>query len=224
MLAENRKPRNRSERMIVNNYMTMRHILELKDKPLTSEMVFQIHREISEDALDIPDGAGRFRRKEEEINVLDIEGTVFHTPPPAAELPARLEAMCDFANGKTPDSFVHPVIRGIILHFWLAYDHPFVTAQWNESGFPDQHFHKLHHARPQLRQERNLCSTYPTASTHRPHSVGCVAFAPTSISQCQQRSHFWPSALETEMEIGSPTLISKCDTLTSSRSNSLSEY
>jgi Fic family protein len=128
MLAENRKPRDRSERMIVNNYMTMRHILKLKNQPLTPEMVFQIHREISEDALDIADGAGRFRRTDEEINVSDIEGTVFHTPPPAVELPARLEAMCDFANGKTPNFFVHPVIRGIILHFWLAYDHPFVDG------------------------------------------------------------------------------------------------
>jgi Fic family protein len=36
--------------------------------------------------------------------------------------------MCDFANGKTPGHFVHPVIRGIILHFWLAYDHPFVAG------------------------------------------------------------------------------------------------
>jgi Fic family protein len=128
MLAEGRKPRDRSERMIVNNYVTMRHILELKDKPLTPEMVFQIHREISEDALDIPDGAGRLRRADEEINVSDIEGTAFHTPPPAAELPRRLTAMCDFANGKTPDFFVHPLIRGIILHFWLAYDHPFVDG------------------------------------------------------------------------------------------------
>ena len=128
MLAEGRRPRDRSERMIVNNYATMRYILELKVKPLTPEMVFQIHREISEGALDITDGAGRFRRADEDINVSDIEGTVFHTPPPAAELSARLGAMCDFANGKTPDFFVHPVIRGIILHFWLAYDHPFVDG------------------------------------------------------------------------------------------------
>jgi Fic family protein len=128
MLADGRKPRDRSERMIVNNYVTMRRILELKDQPLTPKMVFQVHREISEDALDTPDGAGRFRRADEDINVSNIEGTVFHTPPPAGELPARLEAMCNFANGKTPDFFVHPVIRGIILHFWLAYDHPFVDG------------------------------------------------------------------------------------------------
>lgn len=128
MLAEGRKPRDRSERMIVNNYVTMRRIIELKGRPLTPEMVLQVHREISEDALDIADGAGRFRRADEAINVSDHEGKVFHTPPPAEELPLRLQAMCDFANAKSPDFFVHPVIRGIILHFWLAYDHPFVDG------------------------------------------------------------------------------------------------
>lgn len=129
MLAEGRKPRDRSERMIVNNYVTMRRIMELKDKPLSPDMVLQIHREISDGALEIMDGAGRFRRPDENIKVFDeIEGTVFHTPPSAVELPARLQAMCDFANGRTPDLFVHPVIRGIILHFWLAYDHPFVDG------------------------------------------------------------------------------------------------
>ena len=129
MLAEGRKPRDRSERMIVNNYVTMRRIVELKGKLLSPDMVLQIHREISDGALDTADGAGRFRRPEENIKISDkIEGTVFHTPPPASELPTRLQAMCDFANGKTPDYFVHPVIRGIILHFWLAYDHPFVDG------------------------------------------------------------------------------------------------
>ena len=129
MLAEGRKPRDRSERMIVNNYVTMRRIVELKGKPLSPDMVLQIHREISDGALDTADGVGRFRRPEENIKISDkIEGTVFHTPPPASELPTRLQAMCDFANGKTPDYFVHPVIRGIILHFWLAYDHPFVDG------------------------------------------------------------------------------------------------
>lgn len=128
MLAEGRKPRDRSERMIVNNYATMRRIVEVKDKPLTPELVFQMHREISDGTLDIADGAGRFRRADEAINISDEQGTVFHTPPPAGELPSRMEAMCDFTNGKTPDFFVHPVLRGIILHFWLAYDHPFVDG------------------------------------------------------------------------------------------------
>ena len=39
-----------------------------------------------------------------------------------------MAAMCDFANNKTPEGFVHPAIRSIILHFWLAYDHPFLDG------------------------------------------------------------------------------------------------
>jgi Fic family protein len=90
--------------------------------------VFELHRTISEDALDKPDAAGRLRRADEPIEVSDAEGNVFHVPPPAGDLPARLLAMCKFANAESPDFFIHPVIRAIILHFWLAYDHPFVDG------------------------------------------------------------------------------------------------
>ena len=36
--------------------------------------------------------------------------------------------MCQFANKQTPDYFIHPVVRAIILQFALAYDHPFVDG------------------------------------------------------------------------------------------------
>ena len=35
---------------------------------------------------------------------------------------------CDFANGETPNQFAYPALRAIILHFWLAYDHPFLDG------------------------------------------------------------------------------------------------
>lgn len=128
MLAENRPPRDRGERMIMNNFKTMQRIIELKSEPLTPEIVLDVHRRVSEGALDVPGGEGRFRRGDERIDVSDLEGQVFHVPPRAAELPSRLQTMCDFANAKTPDYFIHPVLRAIILHFWLAYDHPFVDG------------------------------------------------------------------------------------------------
>lgn len=36
--------------------------------------------------------------------------------------------MCRFANGESGSGFIHPVVRSILLHFWLAYDHPFVDG------------------------------------------------------------------------------------------------
>jgi Fic family protein len=125
MIRSGRKPKDRSEKMILNNYVTMERLGKLKDQPLTADLVFEIHRLITEETLDDPSAAGRFRRDNEPVVVNDMYGEVYHDPPPAGQLTDRMEAMCDFANGKTPSGFVHPVLRSIILHFWLAYDHPF---------------------------------------------------------------------------------------------------
>jgi Fic family protein len=128
LLRTGRKPRDRSEQMILNNYQTMRRIGQLRKEALSPELVFEIHRLMTDRTLDDVSAAGRFRRVEEDINIADNYGEVFHTPPSADALPERLEALCDFANGKTPARFIHPAIRAIVLHFWLAYDHPFVDG------------------------------------------------------------------------------------------------
>lgn len=128
LLRTGRAPRDKSERMILNNYRTMQRICSVREQTLTPDLVREIHALVTADTLDKPDAAGRMRLPDENVRVEDFEGNVFHVPPDARELPARLAAMCDFANGRTPDFFVHPVIRGILLHFWLAYDHPFVDG------------------------------------------------------------------------------------------------
>jgi Fic family protein len=125
MIRSRRPPRDRSERMILNNFLTMQRIRELRDQPLTPQLVLDLHRLVSEDTLDDPADAGRLRRPGQDVVVDDAYGTVFHVPPPADELPGRLEELCRFANSETPTVFLHPVVRAIALHFWLAYDHPF---------------------------------------------------------------------------------------------------
>lgn len=126
MIKSGRKPRDRSEQMVLNNFSTMKYIMEIKDRNLTPELVFEIHRLVSSNSIDKPDAVGRFRTEDEDVKVrAQFDDTVFHDPPNANELDARMLQMCDFANGRTPKTFVHPVIRAILLHFWLAYDHPF---------------------------------------------------------------------------------------------------
>lgn len=126
LIKTGRKPRDRSETMILNNYITMRTIGKLKDEPLTEELVFKIHKLITKGTLDDSTAAGRYRTDSEDIVVADPrDNTTLHVPPPASELLDRMKKMCDFANGEDGLGFVHPVVRSIILHFWLAYDHPF---------------------------------------------------------------------------------------------------
>ncbi len=113
--------------MILNNYRAMESIRDLKNEPLSQELVFNLHEIITRVALDEPTAAGRFRRESEDIKIYSggTEDTLVHEPPPASELPWRMEKMCEFANGKDGAGFIHPAIRSIVLHFWLAYDHPF---------------------------------------------------------------------------------------------------
>jgi Fic family protein len=128
MIQEGRAPRNRSERMILNNYRGMLYIRRFIDQPLTPGVVLELQRHLTEDTLDEPDGAGRFRHADEDIVIEDEAGTRLHTPPPADQLEGRMQAMCDFANAKEETEFIPPAVRAIILHFWLAYDHPFVDG------------------------------------------------------------------------------------------------
>ena len=127
MLRSGREPRDRSELMILNNYRALRYMREEMGETLTPELVLELHRLLTEGTLDDPSAAGRLQRPDEErVAVFDRDdGEPIHRPPPAEQLPERMRQMCDFANEKSGEQFVHPVVRAILLHFWLAYDHPF---------------------------------------------------------------------------------------------------
>lgn len=128
MIRTGRGPANKHERMVLNNFNTMQHITSIQERELTPEIVLDIHRKVAEDTLRDGAAAGRLRTQDESVHVYSAEGNVLHEPPDADELPERMRNMCDFANEKIPEGFIHPVVRSVILHFWLAYDHPFVDG------------------------------------------------------------------------------------------------
>jgi Fic family protein len=128
LLRSGRPPQDRSERMIFNNYRALQFMRDGMGDTLTPESVLELQRIVTEGTLDNPDAAGRLQRLDEDrVAVFDRhDGSLIYSPPPADQLPERLRAMCDFANeNDDSEPFIHPVVRAILLHFWLAYDHPF---------------------------------------------------------------------------------------------------
>jgi Fic family protein len=126
MLASGRKPATTGERMVLNNYLAMKFILEHRHEDLSPELLLQIQAILTENTLDQEDEVGRFRTANDQVDVVDRDGQVVHNPPPASELPARLKRFCDFANGTADGGrFVHPLVRAISLHFQIGFDHPF---------------------------------------------------------------------------------------------------
>lgn len=130
MLRTMRKPANKSEQMIYNNYQAMQFVREMKDQDLTIKIILELHHILTKKTLEDHHAAGELR-KTNDIHVVDNrDNTILHTPPDYEELEGRLKKLCQFANEKEQSHtlFFHPVIKAIMLHFMLAYDHPFVDG------------------------------------------------------------------------------------------------
>lgn len=129
LLREKREPASRDEKMIVNNLRAMERLGELHraGEPLTIERLLELHKILGENALEVDDAEGRFRTSEHPVEVSDLEGNVWHVPPPADGLEERIKRLLVFANCEddAKPGFVHPIIRAIVVHFWLGYEHPF---------------------------------------------------------------------------------------------------
>ncbi|MBL8694972.1 MAG: Fic family protein [Planctomycetes bacterium] len=127
MLRSGRSPRDQHERMIFHNFGAMRFIRSVAEKDLTPELIFEIHSRITKDTLDDPRDAGTLR--DCDISVEDrLSGVEVHRGPDARCLPLRMTRLCDFANDKGTKLFIHPLVKAVLLHFFLAYDHPFVDG------------------------------------------------------------------------------------------------
>lgn len=129
MLREGRQPRDHGERMIFNNFRAMKAVQDLRGVSITPAHVLELHRSVTDGALDDPADAGRLRRSDDVRVVDNRDGLILHQPPAYHELPERLERLCAFANaGEDARPFVHPVLRAILLHFMVGYDHPFADG------------------------------------------------------------------------------------------------
>lgn len=129
MLSSGRRARTVDERMIVNNYAAMEFARESIQEPCSVEMIRELHRIIASGTLEDPADEGRLRRGEERVYVQDSDQSVLHQAPKGEEVQARLDELCRFSNLEGDDlKGLHPVVHAVILHFGLAYIHPFVDG------------------------------------------------------------------------------------------------
>ena len=129
MLRSGRPPRDRSERMIFNNYRGMEFLSEIVREDLSAPILLDLHRILTEGTFDDPDAAGRFRLPSDRVFVTDPrDGAILHEPPDASALGERMERLFAFANTTGDEPFVHPVVKAILLHFMIGYEHPFIDG------------------------------------------------------------------------------------------------
>ena len=94
-------PADHDERIIADNYLSLQFVRKRAGDILTPDMLLELYAVVTGDTHEQSGMTGRM-----------------------------LEAMCDFANADddADGPFVHPVIRAVILHFWMAHEHPVVIG------------------------------------------------------------------------------------------------
>ncbi|MFD1614481.1 Fic family protein [Gelatiniphilus marinus] len=127
MLRKNKKPKNKSEQMILNNYKTIQYISEHQDDDVSVERLYELHRLVSQNTLE-DENVGAFRNTNEVHVMHEITGEIVHTPPKFEELDALMQSFCEFFNNNPKEDFIHPIVKASILHFLMGYIHPFVDG------------------------------------------------------------------------------------------------
>jgi Fic family protein len=133
MLLEGRAPHDVSETMIKNNHLAMLKIeQEFHKEELSLDMLFTLHKIITHETSLARGQQGILRE------TFDVNGnrlairpwggdTIVYTAPDKEFVEAELPKLIDFANDKQSDKhgFFHPVIKAVMLHFWVGLLHPF---------------------------------------------------------------------------------------------------
>lgn len=129
MLRRSITPRTRSEQMIFNNYETIRFILDHKDDDFNRETLLHIHRLMTFRTLEDSADEGRFRTDNNVVVENGITHETVHTPPDCGEIDSLVDAVCRFFGDDNFDgAFIHPIIKGVIIHFLIGFIHPFVDG------------------------------------------------------------------------------------------------
>lgn len=133
MIQEKRKPRNDAERMILNNYQTMKAIQErYKNEKMSLEVLFELHRMLTQDTATLEDvEQGNFRSPNDRIVVQkgNDPNVISYITPPIDFVKSEIQSFIAFANDEGDDKeFTHPLIKAIMLHFWMGLLHPFVDG------------------------------------------------------------------------------------------------
>ena len=103
MIRTGREPSDGSERMVLNAWLGLNRISERKEQEdfLSPGRILELHR-----------------------IVIGGAGSASPNPASGADM-ARLSALCHFANGEPAMPAISPIVRAVVVHFWVLHARPF---------------------------------------------------------------------------------------------------
>ena len=131
MIIEKSIPKTFSEKMIFNNFSTMKIIQEkYKNDKLSLDILLDMHQMLTKDTMKELE-QGKLRKNEDKIVIMkgDDPLIISYVAPSIEFVHTEITRLISFANDELEeDRFIHPIIKAIMLHFWIGFLHPFVDG------------------------------------------------------------------------------------------------
>lgn len=128
MLRRKREPRSPDEKMILGNFKMMRFAWEHRKAVLTPELLKNLHA-VGVEGIDNEHYTPGAFRLSDDVVITDQDDNIVHQPPSAASISGSIQRLCDWINEDHDEvenaSYIHPLLKAIIIHFVVGYEHPF---------------------------------------------------------------------------------------------------
>lgn len=117
LIASGKRPANKDEWMLLNNFRAMKWVQENTDRPFTKDVVLHLHKIVTENTLEGDDAnfSGKFRNNK--VWIGDHEG-IEHT-----KIDDAIEELIELTTNNR--RYFHPIIKGILVHYFIGFIHPF---------------------------------------------------------------------------------------------------
>lgn len=117
LIASGNNPKNKDEWMLFNNFHAMKWVQDHRNDPVSRQLILGLHGIVTRNTMEGDDAnfSGKFRN--DKVFVGPHEGVPYQSIEDAVD-----EAIS--ITSKNP-RYIHPLIRGILLHYFIAYIHPF---------------------------------------------------------------------------------------------------
>ena len=123
LIASGEAPKNKDEWMLINNYRAMGYIREHREKEVSLDFVKEIHQIVTKNTLEGDDinYSGRFR--DDKVFVRSSNNEIKHEGINFSLIEKALNEAIEVTTKN--QRYFPKVIKGILLHYFIAYIHPF---------------------------------------------------------------------------------------------------
>lgn len=118
LIRSGESPRDKDERMVLNNYRALRFVLDHPDVPVSHEIILEIGRLLTEGTMDEGIQAGY---RDGPVQVISGRQEVVYEAPEAQYVLPMMDELIAYIN----DPEIHPVIKACIAHIYFVTVHPF---------------------------------------------------------------------------------------------------